>query len=86
MFPFLPEDIEIYILKKYVQMEILPLIKLKYRIKFKIEKKIKFKIEEIINSLIDSNTDIYDEINNKRLDEMSIMLIELHKNNIFKIL
>ena len=86
MFPFLPEDIEIYILKKYVQMEILPLIKNKYRIKFNVKKEIKFKIEQIINTLIDSNTDIYDEINKKRLDEMAIMLIDLHKNNIFKIL
>ena len=80
----LPEDIEILILRKYMQMEILPLIKKnKYKSNLTVQKELKINAEQIINSLIAEDTDIEDPTNRKRLDELMHILVDLHERNIF---
>jgi hypothetical protein len=68
MFPNLPEDIERLIFKKYFILEVLPLIKNKYRLKLKVEPELMVKVELIINTLITEDTNTNDPTNRKRLD------------------
>ena len=85
MFPNLPEDIERLIFKKYFILEVLPLIKNKYRLKLKVEPELMVKVELIINTLITVDTNTNDPTNRKRLDEMATILVGLHQDRLFDI-